>query len=155
MPARFSITPTEKPPITAPPPVDASASTMTDARNHLPELDRLKGFAIACVVCIHAELYSHTLFFDRIVNRAVPIFIVLFGVTSELWWKRAQAAEADRSPVARWYRTRFAGSFARSHALPSRMASLSSSSTCKIVNGFESFLATIGSGLIRARRFLI
>jgi surface polysaccharide O-acyltransferase-like enzyme len=80
---------------------------MTDARDHLPELDRLKGFAIACVVCIHAELYSHTLFFDRIVNRAVPIFIVLFGVTSELWWRRAQAMKADRSVVARWYRTRF------------------------------------------------
>src|SRR4026208_2429584 len=79
---------------------------MTNARDHLPELDWLKGFAIACVVCIHAELYSHTLFFDRIVNRAVPIFTVLFGVTSELWWKRALTSQAGSGPIARWYRTR-------------------------------------------------
>jgi peptidoglycan/LPS O-acetylase OafA/YrhL len=80
---------------------------MTDARDHVPELDWLKGFAIVCVVCIHAEVYAHSLFFDRIVNRAVPIFIVLFGVTSELWWKRAsRTSVVSQSAIWRWYRSR-------------------------------------------------
>ena len=61
---------------------------MSDSRDHLPELDWLKGFSILSVVCIHAKLYADTAAFNGVVNRAVPIFLVLFGVTSELWWER-------------------------------------------------------------------
>jgi peptidoglycan/LPS O-acetylase OafA/YrhL len=80
---------------------------MSVAREHVPELDYLKGFAIICVVCIHAKLYAETLFHDRVINRAVPIFVVLFGATSELWWKRAASRSPDQPrPLRKWYRHR-------------------------------------------------
>lgn len=82
---------------------------MSDSRDRLPELDWLKGFAIVSVVCIHAKLYADTDVFNGVMNRAVPIFLVLFGITSELWWERSPAgspAEARRS-IAKWYRSRY------------------------------------------------
>lgn len=74
---------------------------MGEPREHIEEIDRLKGFAILSVVCIHAQLYATTLFHQRVVNRAVPIFLVLFGVTSELFWQRAKPT------LSKWYRSRF------------------------------------------------
>lgn len=70
----------------------------------MPEIDWLKGFAILCVVCIHAKVYDSTLLFEHVVNRAVPIFLVLFGVTSELWWGRpGQAGSPRGSRLREWY----------------------------------------------------
>jgi peptidoglycan/LPS O-acetylase OafA/YrhL len=74
---------------------------MTEARAHVPEIDWLKGFAILCVVCIHAKLGEGTLFFEYVVNRAVPIFLVLFGVTSAL-----SRDGARRTRLLDWYRPR-------------------------------------------------
>jgi peptidoglycan/LPS O-acetylase OafA/YrhL len=73
---------------------------------HVPEVDWLKGLAILWVVCIHAKLCETTLFYEYGINRAVPIFLVLFGVTSELWWTRSLEAEPTTT-VRRWYVTRF------------------------------------------------
>lgn len=82
----------------------AAPHVMAERRDHLPEIDEVKGLAILMVVCIHAKLYASTLLFDRLVNRAVPIFLVLFGITTELSF----AAHAKRDvPLARWwYQTR-------------------------------------------------
>ena len=77
---------------------------MPEARvPHRPEIDVLKGLAIIGVVCIHAKLGEGTLFFDYVINRSVPVFLFLFGVTSELWWARAPAEHR----LKRWYAHRF------------------------------------------------
>jgi surface polysaccharide O-acyltransferase-like enzyme len=70
-----------------------------------PELDRSKGFAILLVVCIHAKVFEGFLFDEYAVNRAVPIFLVLFGATSELWW-RTHTLGGLRLQLALWYRKR-------------------------------------------------
>jgi peptidoglycan/LPS O-acetylase OafA/YrhL len=75
---------------------------MKDSRGHLPELDWLKGFAILAVICIHAKLYSDSLFFLQVINRAVHVFLVLFGISSELWWDREQS-KRDAPPDRAWY----------------------------------------------------
>ncbi|HMJ14605.1 MAG TPA: acyltransferase family protein, partial [Polyangiaceae bacterium] len=74
---------------------------MKTAGERLPEVDLLKGFCILCVVAIHARLLGGTAVFYFVIDRAVPIFLVLFGVTSELWWRRnsGQASGVTR----RWY----------------------------------------------------
>jgi peptidoglycan/LPS O-acetylase OafA/YrhL len=63
---------------------------MAENQSRIPEIDSLKGFCILSVVCIHAKLYSASFFHLYVINRAVPIFLVLFGVTSQLWWRSAE-----------------------------------------------------------------
>jgi peptidoglycan/LPS O-acetylase OafA/YrhL len=63
----------------------------------------LKGLAILAVVFIHAELLAGTFFFLAVINRAVPTFLVLFGVVAALGWER-KAREPGR--VRDWYRRR-------------------------------------------------
>ncbi len=72
------------------------------SRGHLPELDWLKGFAILAVICIHAKLYADSVFFLQIINRAVHVFLVLFGISSELWWQREET-KRDVRPDRAWY----------------------------------------------------
>ncbi|HMJ10026.1 MAG TPA: acyltransferase family protein, partial [Polyangiaceae bacterium] len=76
-------------------------------RGHVPELDWLKGFAILAVICIHAKLYSESVFFLQVINRAVHVFLVLFGISSELWWAR-ERARGISSPERAWYSGRLA-----------------------------------------------
>lgn len=71
---------------------------MTDRRGHMPEIDWLKGVAVLCVICIHAELLKGTFAFRELIERAVMIFMVLFGISSELWFQRQPA---DRRGVLR------------------------------------------------------
>jgi peptidoglycan/LPS O-acetylase OafA/YrhL len=75
---------------------------MSKPAEHVPEIDWLKGFAILSVVCIHAQLYSDSFFFLTVINRAVHIFLFLFGVASELWWQR-ESARAPDGVVRHWY----------------------------------------------------
>jgi peptidoglycan/LPS O-acetylase OafA/YrhL len=72
------------------------------ASERLPQLDVAKGFAILGVIAIHSELFSPSLFDTHIVNRAVPMFLVMFGMTSTLWWNRTD----ETGRVRAWYRSR-------------------------------------------------
>src|SRR5262245_1696853 len=79
---------------------------MSDPRGHLPEIDYLKGFSILCVVCIHAQTVSYSSeFFLQVINRGVPTFLLLFGISSELWWER-ETARGNAEVVRRWYSSR-------------------------------------------------
>src|SRR6266403_1488687 len=65
-------------------------------------IDMLKGCAILWVMLIHAEaLHGHAVF-THLVNHAVGIFVVLFGLNSELWWRDREL----RSDLGRWYASR-------------------------------------------------
>lgn len=77
------------------------------ARDRISELDWVKGFAILCVLCIHAKVLAGTLIYDQLIDRAVPIFLVLFGISSELWWSQARRQHPERVAL-RWYKTRLA-----------------------------------------------
>jgi peptidoglycan/LPS O-acetylase OafA/YrhL len=68
-----------------------------------PEIDLAKGVCILGVVLIHSQPLIGTAFHRCVVNRAVPVFLVLFGLTSELWW---QARERRGTPLREWYATR-------------------------------------------------
>ena len=50
-------------------------------------IDLLKGFAILCVLLIHSKALGDSVGFLYVVNHAVAIFVVLFGLNSTLWWR--------------------------------------------------------------------
>ncbi len=54
---------------------------------------------------IHAEALTGTLVYDLLVNRAVPIFLVLFGLTSSLWWQNRGEQRAAET-LAVWVKSR-------------------------------------------------
>ncbi|HEX4337211.1 MAG TPA: acyltransferase [Polyangiaceae bacterium] len=88
-------------------PVASSARVEKGARSsYVPAVDWLKGVAIILVVCVHAKVYETSLFHLHVVNRAVPIFLVLLGVTSETFWER-HAGDSTRERLRLWYRRRF------------------------------------------------
>jgi peptidoglycan/LPS O-acetylase OafA/YrhL len=70
------------------------------------ELDWVKGLAILGVLLIHSEVFVSSAWGQLLIHRSVPVLIVLFGTTSELWWRR-ESSRADGSIVWRWYRMRF------------------------------------------------
>jgi peptidoglycan/LPS O-acetylase OafA/YrhL len=77
--------------------------SLSGDRKRVLEIDVLKGFCILCVVAIHAQFPAGTAVFDYLIDRAVPVFLVLFGVTSELWWGQNENAPNARR---RWYWSR-------------------------------------------------
>ncbi|HEY6557797.1 MAG TPA: acyltransferase [Polyangiaceae bacterium] len=83
-------------------PATAAEVLTTSKRDHVPELDWVKGFAILCVVCIHAELLAGSFVFRRLIDRAVLVFMLLFGISSELWWLREEARAPERA-IKNWY----------------------------------------------------
>ncbi|RMD81227.1 MAG: hypothetical protein D6815_12310, partial [Candidatus Dadabacteria bacterium] len=70
-----------------------------------PAIDRLKGLAILFVFLIHAEPLRGLAVHLYLVDRAVPIFIVLFGVTSRRWWAQHEALATGRR-ARLWYQRR-------------------------------------------------
>ena len=77
---------------------------MSAAKRFL-EIDWLKGLAIVCVLLIHAEPLVGSALHEYVINRAVPVFVVLFGVSSELWWLSRR--QDHRGGLARvWWRSR-------------------------------------------------
>jgi peptidoglycan/LPS O-acetylase OafA/YrhL len=58
------------------------------ARGRIVAVDMLKGVAIVWVMLIHANLFGGTVVMSALINHAVPIFVVLSGLNSELWWER-------------------------------------------------------------------
>jgi peptidoglycan/LPS O-acetylase OafA/YrhL len=85
-------------------PADGAAGAGVRAAR-VPAIDRVKGVAIVGVLCIHASILQGAIVGTYLVNRAVPVFIVLFGTTSALWW-RAQGDTPWTQVVARWYASR-------------------------------------------------
>jgi peptidoglycan/LPS O-acetylase OafA/YrhL len=77
----------------------ASAS---GAHPRSPAIDMVKGLAILWVLLIHARPLGESAFFYNVVNHAVPIFVVLFGLNSELWWRRRRLPD----DLWTWYRSR-------------------------------------------------
>jgi peptidoglycan/LPS O-acetylase OafA/YrhL len=73
-------------------------------RERLPQLDVAKGFAILGVIAIHSEVFAPSVFNTHIVNRSVPMFLVMFGMTTTLWWSSAN----EPGRVGAWYRSRLA-----------------------------------------------
>ena len=61
-------------------------------------IDMLKGCAILWVMLIHAEALRGHAVFTHLVNHAVGIFVVLFGLNSVLWWRGREL----RSDLGRW-----------------------------------------------------
>ena len=62
----------------------------------LDSIDLAKGCAILWVFLIHSQALGESRLFLYVVNQAVPVFVVLFGVNSELWWRRHGA-------LGEWY----------------------------------------------------
>lgn len=71
-------------------------------RDRDPTIDLLKGCAILWVLLIHSEALRGNLLFQSVVNHAVPVFVVLFGLNSSTWWRRRVFPAA----LGEWYRTR-------------------------------------------------
>ncbi len=69
------------------------------------EIDLLKGVAILAVLLIHARPLVGSLVHTYLINRAVPIFLFLFGTTSQLWWHRH--SRLSGSALREWYGARF------------------------------------------------
>lgn len=74
--------------------------------DHVPEIDWLKGFAILCVIAIHAQFLEGSWIYRHLIDRAVLILMVLFGISSELWWQRQQT-RLDEPATRKWYWGRF------------------------------------------------
>jgi peptidoglycan/LPS O-acetylase OafA/YrhL len=72
------------------------------ASQRLVAIDVVKGIAILWVLLIHAHPLGDSRPFFHVVNHAVPIFIVLFGTNSFLWWQRPGRT------LGEWYRGRAA-----------------------------------------------
>jgi len=63
-------------------------------------IDMVKGCAILCVLLIHSRALGDSRLFLHVVNHAVPVFIVLFGTNSFLWWSRPGRRATE------WYASR-------------------------------------------------
>lgn len=62
-------------------------------------IDMAKGCAILWVLLIHSQALHGNLLFRQVVNQAVPVFVVLFGLNSSLWWRRRGVRD-----LGAWYR---------------------------------------------------
>jgi len=71
-----------------------------------PEIDYVKGLAIIFVFFIHAQPLRESWFHEYVINRAVPMFLVLFGTTSQLWWESHHSL-GTRTRLGQWYLGRF------------------------------------------------
>ena len=76
------------------------APVPTESR--LASLDVAKGVAILFVICIHSELFFPSILHTHVISRAVPMFLVLFGMTSTMWGQGRSGGPA----LAAWYRSR-------------------------------------------------
>jgi peptidoglycan/LPS O-acetylase OafA/YrhL len=78
--------------------VDAGSSAALPASvQRYPEIDAVKGLALLGVLLIHAQTLDGTAIYEHVVNRSVPVLLVLFGAASELWWSRRNAEPFVRS----------------------------------------------------------
>jgi peptidoglycan/LPS O-acetylase OafA/YrhL len=70
------------------------------AAKRLAAIDMAKGLAILWVLGIHSSRPGRSdPRFIYFVNHAVPVFLILFGLNAEQWWR----ARAPRVPLREWY----------------------------------------------------
>ncbi len=81
--------------------------TSTAETTRAPEIDWAKGLAIIGVLLIHSSVFINTPLDAPLINRSVPVLIVLFGMTSQLWWTR-ERARMRGALVWQWFRMRLA-----------------------------------------------
>jgi peptidoglycan/LPS O-acetylase OafA/YrhL len=81
--------------------VSIPQSTAAQPRAHDPVIDYVKGIAALGVIAIHAEVLAGRWLMVHVLNHAVPIFVVLFGMNAERWWR-----ERGEASAAAWYRGR-------------------------------------------------
>lgn len=74
-------------------------------KDRTPEIDWLKGFAIVCVIINHSAALDGTWAYDYVITRAVPIFLVLFGMNAQSWWS-ARATSRSMALVGEWLASR-------------------------------------------------
>jgi len=67
-----------------------------------PVIDMAKGCAILGVLLIHADALHGSFVFWHLVNQAVPVFVVLYGVNATFWWRRHTPGADWRIWYARW-----------------------------------------------------
>jgi peptidoglycan/LPS O-acetylase OafA/YrhL len=73
---------------------------MTTSQPRYPEIDAVKGLALLGVLLIHAQTLDGSALLEHVVNRSVPVLLVLFGAASELWWSGRGAQPFGRSAGA-------------------------------------------------------
>ncbi|HMJ10738.1 MAG TPA: acyltransferase family protein [Polyangiaceae bacterium] len=78
----------------------------THAAQHDPAIDVLKGLLIVLVILAHSGLGQGSWLGEHLLIRAPFAFMVLFGVTSSLWWQHRAAKDSHRGLSRRWYATR-------------------------------------------------
>jgi peptidoglycan/LPS O-acetylase OafA/YrhL len=71
--------------------------------DHSPEIDRVKGIAILFVIAVHARIGDQSALHEQLVNRALPILLFVFGLTSEL---SLRCARAEGRSLKDWYLVR-------------------------------------------------
>jgi peptidoglycan/LPS O-acetylase OafA/YrhL len=67
-----------------------------------PVIDMAKGLAILGVLVIHSDAMHGSFLFWHLVNHAVPVFLVLYGVNATYWWERHTPSVDWREWYARW-----------------------------------------------------
>jgi peptidoglycan/LPS O-acetylase OafA/YrhL len=67
-----------------------------------PAIDMAKGCAILGVLLIHSDALHGSFLFWHVVNQAVPVFVVLFGVNATFWWARRTPSTDWGAWYARW-----------------------------------------------------
>src|SRR5262249_46393305 len=77
------------------------------AINRVREVEWLCGIAIALLVCIDAEVFPESVLQQHVANRAPSILLVLFGISSELYWRTSVSrAKNVGERLQAWYRER-------------------------------------------------
>ncbi len=70
---------------------------------HIPAIDMVKGWAIIGVTLIHSWALADSLWMTLLFYHAVPVFLVLFGLNSETWFR----GRPRTGRVREWYRRGF------------------------------------------------
>lgn len=79
-----------------------AAPTPTRAA-HIPAIDMVKGWAIIGVTLIHSWALADSLWMSLLFYHAVPVFLVVFGLNSESWFRHHPKGGRTRE----WYRRGF------------------------------------------------
>lgn len=66
---------------------------------HIPAIDMVKGWAIIGVTLIHSWALADSLWMTLLFYHAVPVFLVLFGLNSETWFR----SRPRTGRVRAWY----------------------------------------------------